>query len=99
MKTLLVTMALAVCLGTAGLWAQAADAGTAGGAPAGSSGTADAGSAAAGTGSAASSSEDDFFGSSTVEAAPGATEKQGVADVVEKEHVGLSGQLQAMSTY
>jgi hypothetical protein len=48
---------------------------------------------------AASGSEDEFFGSADVEAKPGAAEKQNVADVVEKEHVGLSGQLQAQSSY
>jgi hypothetical protein len=50
MRTLLVTIALVVCLGTTGIWAQAADAGSAGGKPAASG---DAGSAAGGTGGGA----------------------------------------------
>lgn len=49
--------------------------------------------------SAPAGSEDEFFGSTDVEAKQGTAEKQNVADAVEKEHVGLSGQLQAMSTY
>jgi hypothetical protein len=99
MRTLLVTIALVVCLGTTGVWAQAADAGSPGGKPAASGDAGSAAGASDGAGAAASSSEDEFFGSSTVEAPQGTAEKQGVADVVEKEHVGLSGQLQAMSSY
>ena len=72
-------VALAVCLCTTGVFAQAADGAAAGG--------------------QASGAEDEFFGSADVEAKQGTAEKQNVADVVEKEHVGLSGQLQAMSTY
>jgi hypothetical protein len=48
---------------------------------------------------AAPSSEDEFFGSADVQAKQGTAEKANVADVVEKEHVGLSGQLQAQSSY
>ena len=48
---------------------------------------------------ATAGSEDEFFGSTDVEAQKGTAEKQDVAASVEKEHVGLSGQLQAMSTY
>jgi hypothetical protein len=44
-------------------------------------------------------SEEEFFGTAEVEAKQGTAEKQDVAASVEKEHVGLSGQLQALSTY
>lgn len=71
--------ALAVCLGTAGLFAQSADQG--------------------GAEKATAGSEEEFFGSAPVEAPQGTAEKKDVADIVEKEHVGLSGQLQAMGTY
>jgi hypothetical protein len=74
---------LAVCLGCFGLFAQAE-------APAAAQ------PAAPGT---AGSTEDEFFGSADVVAKQGTAEKQNVADVVEKEHVGLSGQLQAQSMY
>ena len=84
MKQRLFVCVLAVCLGVSGLSAQAA-------APA-------ADQPAAGQPSAAGS-EDEFFGSADVQAKEGAAEKQNVADAVEKEHVGLSGQLQAQSTY
>jgi hypothetical protein len=87
MSKLLVVLALAVCLGTTGLFAQSADQGTA---PA---------AAPAAPPSAPAGSEDEFFGSADVEAKQGTAEKQNVAESVEKEHVGLSGQLQAMSTY
>ena len=97
MRTLLAVPVLVVCLAVPGLWAQspgAADAGAATGtaAPAAASG---AGSADQG----AASDENDFFGSAAVEAPQGAAEKTGVAESVENEHVGLSGQLQATSTY
>jgi hypothetical protein len=88
MKHLIVS-ALAVCLGTAGLFAQAD-------APAAEQPAAQ---PAAGQQGTAASSEDEFFGSADVEAKQGTAEKQNVADVVEKEHVGLSGQLQAQSSY
>jgi hypothetical protein len=77
-------IALAVCLCAAGLSAQS------GAAQSGDEGT---------TAKAPAGSEDEFFGSADVEAKQGAAEKQSVAESVEKEHVGLSGQLQAMSTY
>jgi hypothetical protein len=48
---------------------------------------------------AAAGSEDEFFGTTDVEAQKGTAEKANVADSVEKDHVGLSGQLQALSTY
>ena len=98
MRTSLVVIALVVCLAAPWLGAQAADTGamTDTGTPAAGSGTAE---PAGSSGAAASSSEDDFFGSSQVEAPKGTAEKTDVADVVEKEHVGLSGQLQAMSSY
>jgi hypothetical protein len=104
----LIVCALAVCLGSSGLFAQAegqapsaqtpsAQAPSAQ-APSAQAPSAQAPSAQAAPG-AATSSEDEFFGSADVEAKQGTAEKQGVADVVEKEHVGLSGQLQAQSTY
>lgn len=95
MRATLVVIALAVCLAGPLLWAQDA-AGT--GASAGDTGAAAAGSAP-GSASGGSSSEDEFFGSAQVEAPKGTAEQANVADVVEKEHVGLSGQLQAMSNY
>ena len=89
MRTSLVVIALVACLCAPLTWAQdAAGTGTAGGDTAGS--------ASAG---ASSGSEDDFFGSSQVEAPKGTAETAGAAAAVESEHVGLSGQLQAMSTY
>ncbi len=48
---------------------------------------------------ASASAEDEFFGSAEVEVKQGTAEKANVADVVEKEHVGLSGVLQATSSY
>ena len=84
MRTSLVVIALVACLCAPLTWAQdAAATATAGG----------------DTGSAAAGSEDDFFGSSQVEAPKGAAENTAAAAVVEQEHVGLSGQLQATSTY
>jgi hypothetical protein len=50
-------------------------------------------------GTAGGSSEDEFFGSTEVEAAPGTAEKENVQQVLEKERVGLSGVLQANGTY
>ena len=94
MKQRLFVCLLAVCLGTTGLLAQAA-------APAADQPAADqpaANQPAAGS-ATAGGSEDEFFGSADVQAKPGAAEKQNVADAVEKDHVGLSGQLQAQSTY
>jgi hypothetical protein len=82
MKKRLFVVALAVCLGGFGLFAQSADQGVA---PAAST--------------PAVGSEEEFFGTADVEAKQGAAEKQNVADIVEKDHVGLSGQLQAQSTY
>ncbi len=109
MRTLSVILALVACLAGPGLWAQAADAGSASGTgPASGTGstTTDSGSGANGAGSTTgaasgsdSSSESDFFGTAPVEAPKGTAEKQDVAASVEQEHVGLSGQLQAMSTY
>jgi len=99
MKQRLFVCVLAVCLGGAGLFAQAAapkaDQPTAGAAAADQP----AAGQAAGAQPGAAGSEDEFFGSADVEAAKGAAEKQNVADVVEKDHVGLSGQLQTQSTY
>jgi hypothetical protein len=95
MKQRLFVFVLALCLGSFGLFAQAA-------APAAGPAPAEQRAAQPGSPSAdqaAAGSEDEFFGSADVQAKAGAAEKQNVADVVEKEHVGLSGQLQAMSTY
>jgi hypothetical protein len=83
---------LAVCLGCFGLFAQAE-------APAAAEPAAQPGAQPAAQPGTAASTEDEFFGSAEVEAKQGTAEKQNVADVVEKEHVGLSGQLQAQSTY
>ena len=49
--------------------------------------------AAAGTG------EDEFFGSSTVEAIQGTAEKKNINEEIEKERVGLSGILQGQGSY
>jgi hypothetical protein len=95
MRTGVAALALVVCLGTAGLWAQSPATDQQGSGQSASQGT----TPDTGTASAAATSEDEFFGSAQVEAPKGTAEKQNVADVVEKEHVGLSGQLQAMSTY
>ncbi len=50
---------------------------------------------------AASSSEDEFFGSADVEAKQGTAEKPNAAEAVEveKEKLGFSGQLQSLSAY
>jgi len=90
--------ALAVCLGGFGLFAQDAAPATAPAAQQPEAPSADQ-PAAQPAASQAGSSEDEFFGSADVEAKQGTAEKQNAADAVEKEHVGLSGQLQAMSTY
>jgi hypothetical protein len=47
----------------------------------------------------AGASEDEFFGSSTVEAPQGAAEKKNIVEDIEKERVGLSGILQATGSY
>jgi hypothetical protein len=100
MRTSLGVIALAVCLGTAGLWAQSSGADLQGqAADQGQTATPGAASDQGAAAPTASSSEDEFFGSAQVEAPKGTAEKQDVADVVEKEHVGLSGLLQAMSNY
>jgi hypothetical protein len=100
MRTSLGVIALAMCLGTAGLWAQSSGADRQGQAADQGQTTSQGTAADQGTAApAASSSEDEFFGSAQVEAPKGTAEKQDVADVVEKEHVGLSGLLQAMSNY
>ncbi|HUI72379.1 MAG TPA: hypothetical protein VL354_17805 [Spirochaetia bacterium] len=93
----------AVLLVGQGLWAQAA------GSPASGTGSAQGaapaqGSSAPGSaqGSAAPSAgsdESDFFGSGDVEAKQGAAEKQNVAEAVESEKLGFSGQLQSLSSY
>ncbi len=97
MRASLVVFGLVVCLSAPLTWVQdAAGTATAGG------DTAAAGTTAGtdqGTAGAASSSEDDFFGSSQVEAPKGTAETTAAAASVEQEHVGLSGQLQTMSTY
>jgi len=95
MRTSLVLIALVVCLAAPWSWAQASGDNLEGPGLAADTGAA----ADAGTAPAGSSSEDDFFGSAQVEAPKGTAEQADVADVVEKEHVGLSGQLQAMSNY
>jgi len=98
MRTSLVVIALVVCLCAPLTWAQ--DAAGTGAAGAGTGAAANSGQGPdQGTAGAAPGSEDDFFGSAQVEAPKGTAEKQGVADAVEQEHVGLSGQLQSMSTY
>jgi hypothetical protein len=88
----------AVLLIGPGLWAQTAAS------PAdGTQGAAGQGSAAAGGAQAgappADSGEGDFFGSGEVEAKQGAAEKKNVAEAVEGEKLGFSGQLQTLSTY
>lgn len=77
-------LVLGVLLACAGAWAQAASAG---------------GPADSSAGAGAGGSEDDFFGSGDVEAKQGAAETQKPAEVIEKERLGFSGQLQAQSTY
>lgn len=47
----------------------------------------------------ASAGEDEFFGSSPVEATQGAAENKNIAEDIEKERVGLSGILQATGSY
>ena len=49
--------------------------------------------------SAGGSGEDEFFGSSTIEATQGSAEIKNPAEAVEKEHVGLSGILQGQGSY
>src|SRR5271157_273256 len=88
----LIALALAVCLGGLGAFAQAE-------APATDQPSAAA--PAAGQQAAASSSENEFFGSADVEAKQGAAEKTNAAEAVEveKEKLGFSGQLQSLSAY
>jgi hypothetical protein len=50
-------------------------------------------------GTGTTGSEDEFFGSTQVEASPGTAEKENVQQAIEKERVGLSGVLQANGTY
>ncbi len=88
----------AVLLIGPGLWAQTAAS------PAdGTQGAAGQGSAAAGSAQAgappADSGEGDFFGSGEVEAKQGAAEKKNVAEEIESEKLGFSGQLQSLSSY
>ena len=102
MKRIAWLICCALLAGSA-LWAQGAApaAGAAGtaqgsGTPAAASGAPAAG---AGAGAAAGSDENDFFGSGDVEAKQGAAEKQNVAEQVESEKLGFSGQLQTLSSY
>jgi hypothetical protein len=92
MKKYLIAIALAVCLGGLGAFAQAE-------APAADQPPA--APPAAGQQGATSSSEDEFFGSAGVEAKQGAAEKPNAAEAVEveKEKLGFSGQLQSLSAY
>ncbi len=88
-------------------WGQGAapatgDAGTAGTVQGSGSPAAAPGAPAAAAGAAAAtagSGEDEFFGSGDVEAKPGAAEKSNVAEQVESEKLGFSGQLQTLSSY
>ncbi|HVP18642.1 MAG TPA: hypothetical protein VMU36_06560 [Spirochaetia bacterium] len=98
MKRFALLVLAALVVGPA-LWAQSdasSSNGTATAAPAGagsSAAPAAAGAAAAGSG------EDEFFGSGEVEAKQGAAEKQNVAEAVEAQRLGFSGQLQTLSSY
>ena len=96
-KRFLVGM-LVVCLGAAGLSAQeqgGADAEAAEPAAPDASGEDASGEDA--SGEDAGGEEDDFFSSPEVEAQPGTAEVEDPAQAVEREHVGLSGLLQAGS--
>jgi hypothetical protein len=94
-----------------GLWAQAAaspangtgQGSTAAGStqgPAASNDQQGSGGAAAGSATASSDTgEGDFFGSGDVEAKQGAAEKKNVAEEIESEKLGFSGQLQSLTSY
>jgi hypothetical protein len=59
----------------------------------------DEGGAGTAVGAGTGSSEDEFFGTGDVEAPKGTAEKENAAQAIEKERVGLSGVIQANSTY
>jgi hypothetical protein len=106
-SSLLICVVLLASLGAGPvLWAQSAASGsdglTAGSAPSpGAAGAAQgSGTGAQGAGAAAAGSdENDFFGSGTVEAQPGAADTKNPAEAVESEKLGFSGQLQSFSSY
>ncbi len=100
MKKRLLVGLLAAALGCAGLFAQTGTPGDAAASTDAAAGASAAAGADAGTtADAGAAGEDDFFSNPEVEAKPGTAETGNAAQAVEQERLGLSGVLQATSTY